>query len=273
MRNKIVSIITPVYIDNDSKVEKLLDLELELDKQESFEFEWVRVFDGCDVVESHAKNFKVKDVQLKNNYGPSVARNVGFFVSAGTIIAFIDSDDLPYSNFITNILKNFSSNIGLKLLFSAYEIFDTSAGIKSGEHNLNKLLDITKVDFKLRDEVLLLGLSQNINLSTPLGVAVDRQLLYLCGGFQPGIVCGEDGITWRRILQTMNGTKILNEGSVKISDDIVGTYFVNENSQSRTQRRFEMGGFAFDGSDIQGKNGQYLDNDWFTTLLTEKYDD
>ena len=48
---------------------------------------------------------------------------------------------------------------------------------------------------------------------------------------------------------------------IAFSEEFAGRYHVSQEGQSRTQRRFDMGAFALDGS--REDNGRYLDESWF----------
>jgi hypothetical protein len=156
----------------------------------------------------------------------------------------LDLGDELAPNRVENLIYLFD-NYKLEFLFSAYNIF------QRGE---TYLVDHTRL-FKMLHPSEYLRRIQKVNLSIPLGTAHTRKPFVECGGFQRGIVCGEDGILWRRMIDRIEPTSIL------FSSEVAGTYYVNETGQSRTQRRFEMGGFAFDGS--RNDNGKYLDKEWF----------
>lgn len=241
-----VSIITPTY--NPTK-EAFLKSERSIANQTLFDFEWVLVDDGSEDYTGWA------DIHTQKNFGPSVARNLGFQIASGDIITYLDlGDELsPYR--VQSIIRQFEE-FDIDVLFSAYYINQ-----RDMVYVVNHLANIGSP--KTPDAFEYLKYLQRDNISIPLGVAHTRAPFVKVGGFQRGIVCGEDGILWRRMCDTLPGNKIM------FSDEVAGTYYVSETGQSRTQRRFEMGGFAFDGS--RRDNGQYLDEDWFKNFTSKGY--
>lgn len=241
-----VSIITPFYNVADELFERS---NASILGQSSDDYEWILVDDGSDNSYSHWC-----DVRLDRNYGASVARNVGFQISSGDIIAYLDMGDELAPDRVENLIKLFDE-YKVELLFSNYNLID---------HNYMFRVDHFSMFDKTHPYDYLNHLQKN-NISIPLGVAHTRKPFVECGGFQRGIVCGEDGILWRRMVNKI-GT---NRSAIMFSDVVAGTYYVSENGQSRTQRRPKMGGFAFDGS--KNDNGKYLDKDWFETFSSEGY--
>jgi len=233
-----VSIITPVY--NSTKESYIRSCD-SVAQQSSGDFEWIVVDDGSEIRHPQA------DIVLEKNYGPSVARNLGFQISSGDIITYLDMGDELNPDRVKNLIELFDKN-KCQLLFSAYYIVD------DGQPFLfDPFQYIGTTDFPTAFEYIQLLKQQNISI--PLGVAHIRKPFVQCGGFQRGIVCGEDGILWRRMVGRMQLSDIL------FSDDVAGSYFISQNGQSRSQRRFDMGGFAF-GGDLRD-NGKYLDEQWF----------
>jgi len=234
-----VSIITASY---QATWENHLRAEQSLREQTSHDFEWVVVLDGpaedFGVVDSGLRS-RTKFVELYNNYGPSVARNVGFQVSDGDIIAYLDTDDELAPDRVETLIKTFE--IGdMDILLSSYKIF---------ENDKEYIYEPGKMGHALPSYL------ERQNVCIPLGIAHKRRPFVSVGGFQPGIVCGEDGIMLRRMYES--GFEFAYSAA------IAGTYHVSLRGQSRTQRRFEMGGFAFDAGNTLGSHGQYLDLDWF----------
>lgn len=242
-----VSIITPFY--NPSP--EIFDISISsIEKQTSKDFEWIQINDGSD---NQYKYYG--DVVLDKNYGPSVARNIGFQISSGNIITYLDMGDELDPNRVENLIKLFD-NYNMELIFSAYNIVE--GDVKERFDHFNWIGRASRFP----TAVEYIKLLQYQNITVPLGVAHTRRPFVQVGGFQRGIVCGEDGILWRRMVGVIPPTNIL------FSDDVAGTYYVSNMGQSRTQRRFEMGGFAFDGS--RNDNGRYLDESWYKNFTSEE---
>lgn len=244
-----VSIITPAYQVVEPKYVRTRE---SIERQTNKDFEWIIVSDGDSAYFPYWS-----DVQLKQNWGPSVARNVGFQISRGEIITYVDMGDALDVNRIENIIS-LHENYKPDLIFCAYNIVDAS-GVFCGVFNHFNFIG----DDKFPTAVEYYHLLDRQNISIPLGVSHTRRPFVESGGFQPGIVCGEDGILWRRMKDHISPEKVL------FSDSIAGTYYISNSGQSRTQRRFEMGGFAFDGS--LNDNGRYLDADWYKNYTSEGY--
>jgi glycosyltransferase involved in cell wall biosynthesis len=234
-----VSLITAV-LDNVS--DKTIE---SVQAQTNKNFEWIVVHDFFHTHDSYPTFSATKELWIGDNYGPGTARNVAMQISDGDIIAYLDSDDIISPGRISNLIECFEtynpevylsgyiiSQDGQEIFYNPYELFGT------GKLNLSQVI-------------------QKQNVIIPLGLSHSRKAWHLVGGFQRGIVCGEDGIFLRRILDSVAPQSVL------LSDSIAGTYFVNPNGQSRTQKRFSMGGFAYDG--LREDNGKYLDEDWFKT--------
>lgn len=240
-----VSIITPTYNNILPDYSKSRE---SLDSQTCGDFEWIVVDDGSD-------NFfhTPYDIRLDKNYGASVARNAGFQIASGDIITYLDMGDELALDRVANLISLFDQ-YKLELLFCAYDMVQNGQRYRFDHFNfLGKNPYPTAFDY--------VQLLQKQNISIPLGVAHTRRPFVQAGGFQRGIVCGEDGILWRRMLKFIEPDKSM------FSDSVAGTYYISENGQSRTQRRPEMGGFAFDGS--KNDNGTYLDKEWFETFSSE----
>lgn len=245
-----VSIITPAYNITDEQYSMSLS---SIQAQTSKDFEWIVVADGEN---SHFHHWA--DIRTEENFGPSVARNLGFQISSGDIITYLDMGDELNPQRVENLISLFDKN-KCQILFSAYYIYypDNKYQI------FNHFNYIGTKNFPTAFEYV--QVLQKQNFAIPLGVAHTRWPFVLVGGFQRGIVCGEDGILWRRMVDGIELNQIL------FSDDLAGTYYVSETGQSRTQRRFEMGGFAFDGS--LNDNGKYLDEEWYANFSSKEHYD
>lgn len=243
-----VSIITPCFNVKDDKYSLSED---SVSKQTSQEFEWIIVNDGDGLYNGWY------DVALSRNFGPSVARNVGFQISSGNIITYLDMGDTLDENRVENLIHLFDQ-YDIDLLFSAYDVVEPNGNVMRVDH-----MNHIGRSSRFPDALEYSKLWQYQNLSIPMGVAHTRKPFVLTGGFQRGIVCGEDGVLWRRMHDLLPGNKVM------YSDTFAGIYYVSSNGQSRTQRRFEMGGFAIDGS--LNDNGRYLDSDWYQKFSSEGY--
>lgn len=93
------------YYDEPVLVKRVLT---ELCRQATDEVEIIVVDDGCN--EPILDTFPVKVIHLpENSGGDSVPRNVGIDVAKGKYIAFVDSDDNVYPNYVSAILNKIDS--------------------------------------------------------------------------------------------------------------------------------------------------------------------
>lgn len=254
-----ISLITPFYAESTSSMNEFDTTIDSLLAQEDENFEWVIVLDNPPefVLQDYhyifqpeleyVKNLNIKTVRLTANYGPSVARNVGIQVAKGDIICYVDIGDILSPRRITVIKNMFDAIPEMDILFHDYFIY------YDGTHYLYRHPD--DLDKQLNES----------NVSIPLGFAHTRPLFYKAGMFQPGIVCGEDGLLLRRMINL--GAKF----EIYRGPEMAGIYNISDVGQSRTQRRFDEGGFAFDASHESGSHGQYLDFDWFNTFTSNKF--
>ena len=249
-----VSIITAT--DRQLSERAIKSVENQSDKN----FEWVVVSDGYEsnpmplFFEDGTPNRmynKIKLVSIRNNYGPSVARNIGFQISDGDIITYLDSDDELSPNRVKEVIEMFTG-FDTKISFSGYNIVQDGQTVEFNPVKYKHMMGATS------DYDYVYNTLKTQNISIPMGVAHTRDVFAIEGGFQRGIVCGEDGILWRRIVDNLYSNMVF------LSKTNAGTYHVNPDGQSRKQPRFEMGGFAFDGS--KRDNGKYLDREWYATF-------
>jgi len=103
------SIIIPAY-----NAEKYIERAINSVLNQTFQdFEIIVINDAsvdntAELVENLAKkNKKIKLINLKENKGQGAARNIGIKKARGEFIAFLDADDLWFSNKLENIEKKF----------------------------------------------------------------------------------------------------------------------------------------------------------------------
>jgi hypothetical protein len=149
------------------------------------------------------------------------------------------------------------TNHAIDLLFSGYTLMQD-------EHTVATVNPSDLITKHFGNVSGYMAYLQKKNTSIPLGVSHTRKPFVKCGGFQRGIVCGEDGILWRRMADKLDLSRIFFDNS------IAGIYHISQIGQSRTQRRFDKGGFAFDASNVHGSHGQYLDYGWFKDFNSEE---
>lgn len=127
------------------------------------------------------------------NHGQAHARNEAFKLSSGTVIAYIDADDAWTPEHLElgliEIIKGNSFVYG-EFMYRVYSDKDTySDTVRT--HTYTKA-EIDNIHSTLKT-------CNPISLNT---VMHTRALFVVAGGFEPGVVCGEDGLLWRRMSET-----------------------------------------------------------------------
>ena len=108
----LVSVIIPYY-KKINQISKTLNSVL---AQTFQDFEIILIYDDNNIddlvyiKESFSKNSKIKIVQNKKNYGAGMSRNIGIKHSSGSIIAFLDADDIWYSDKLEKQVKFMREN-------------------------------------------------------------------------------------------------------------------------------------------------------------------
>lgn len=188
MDEDLVSIITPSY-----NSEKLIDKTIESVKNQTYKnYEMIIIDDGSsdnsvNTITRLIKNdTRFKLIELKENVGAAKARNIGIEKANGRFIAFLDSDDLWYSNKLENQVK-FMKEKNIAFSFTSYEVINQS-GIK-----LKKVIDAP-------DEINYVGLLKNTIIGC-LTVMLDTEKLR---DFKMPNCKPEDTALWLKLLREDN---------------------------------------------------------------------
>lgn len=133
VKHPFVSVIIPVYRNKHYLYKCLRALE-----DSSFhDYEIIVVNDCPDVTIVEIKHhFNVNLIELKNNSGPSVARNIGASHARGEILIFVDSDVLVSRDLISLIVDYFKQNTEVFALFGSYDANPTEKNLISQYKNL-----------------------------------------------------------------------------------------------------------------------------------------
>jgi glycosyltransferase involved in cell wall biosynthesis len=216
-----------------------------------------------ELVNSHYREEKIRVYSTgKSNSGPQVGRNIAAEHARYDIFAYLDHDDLFFHRRIESILPFFKK---YNLVFAPYEILEKGRlNIWNIHANWNEQSYVYSSEGEREPafDAWVRKAMQKITVSVPLGVANSRELYEEVGGFQPGIVCGADGVLWRRMAD--RGARI---GFCRV---IAGRYNVRTDSQARTKKKFSTGGVEIQKDHPMGPNGQYLDAEWFAELERKK---
>ena len=108
----LVSVIIPYY-KKINQISKTLNSVL---AQTFQDFEIILIYDDNNIddlvyiKECFSKNSKIKIVQNKKNYGAGMSRNIGIKYSSGRFVAFLDADDIWYSDKLEKQVKFMREN-------------------------------------------------------------------------------------------------------------------------------------------------------------------
>ena len=198
MNNDLISIITPVY-----NCEKYIVDTIESVINQTYEnWEMILVDDSstdksCEIIEDYIKkDSRIKLIKLPENVGAAIARNTAIESANGRFIAFLDGDDIWYSE---KLYKQVEFMIKHKCGFScaSYEIIDDE-----GE-KLNKYIYMKeRLDYK--------GFLVN-NLIQTVGVMVDLDIVSQNCIKMPNMKRRQDAATWLQILKCNNDCYGINE--------------------------------------------------------------
>ncbi len=179
----LVSVIIPYY-KKINQIRQTLDSVL---KQTFQDFEIILVYDDTDVDDlkfiekSFSKNPKIKIVKNDENHGAGISRNIGIDNSSGNIIAFIDADDIWYSNKLEKQI-NFMKENNYDFTFTNY-VKKISNGRKIHIQSKNEKISYRDLLF-----------DNEIGLST---VMLNKKIIK--GELFPDIKTKEDYVAWLRL--------------------------------------------------------------------------
>jgi len=208
--DEIVSIITPLF-NSITFIEETIESVI---SQTYNDWEMI-IIDDCsndgslELVKDIAKDdLRIRLISLKNNLGPSNARNEGIKQACGRYIAFLDSDDLWHKDKLKKQIKFMNSN-EYAFTFTGYEKIDESGdsiGIVLPYKNRVSYQDLLK--------------SNHIGCLT---VMLDMKLL---GDkkYMPDIIKRQDHGLWLNLLKGVKSAYCL--------DEILGKYRIRQGSVS-----------------------------------------
>lgn len=147
----MISIIVPIY-----NAEKYLNRTINSILTQTYDnFELLLVDDGStDKSSLICKQYVVKDERihyyLKENGGPSSARNIGIKNSKGQFISFVDADDVVKPNFLETLLIPYQKNSGLDLIIASYKKNDNKVILPDKlVNNYQAIMDVCRKDYTM----------------------------------------------------------------------------------------------------------------------------
>ncbi|EIF36463.1 glycosyltransferase-like protein, family 2 [Streptococcus sp. SK643] len=153
MGNELISIVVPIY-----NVENYLRQCLDSIQNQTYKkFECIMVNDGStdnsqQIAEEYLEDSRFKLIN-QSHKGLSGARNTGIshIREESTFVAFVDSDDYIYSNFLETLIEHIEDDVDI--IEGMIEYFHDEIKVDNISHNFEKKILITKDD-KLRELAL-----------------------------------------------------------------------------------------------------------------------
>lgn len=171
--------------------------------------------------------------------GQAEARNRALSVSTSKYVAFLDADDIVYDGTVfLKYLEAIESDEKIGIVYG--EVADAIVDSIGRYHPqdprpiIAMKLQMVEPDVYVRVpayrnfEGAELTLLQTCNITMPNTVLCRREAICQAGGFVRGIVCGEDGVLWRRIVE--RGWTMQH---IPTSYQYYCTYQVGDKNQSR----------------------------------------
>ena len=185
MNNDLVSIIMPTY-----NCEKYIAESIESVQNQTHNNWELIIVDDCSkdnteaIVNKYLNDKRITYIQLKENSGAAIARNVAMQRATGKYMAFLDSDDLWYKDKLEKQL-NFMQTVKCNFSSTDYEQIDETG------KTLNKIIKTKKkVDYN------------RLLLDCPVGNSTVMYNIEVLGKFEvPNIRKRNDDALWLQILK------------------------------------------------------------------------
>lgn len=209
----MVSVIIPYY----NKINYIFDTLESLKVQTFKNFEVIIVDDGSDEKLENILNFNEYDFSLRiitqANKGLSGARNTGLINSNGSLISFLDADDI-WAPRKLEVEVNFMSSFDF--VYCDFRIFadDVNNSIaNANEYKANNLgIDLLK---------------GNCIAGSASSVMISRMLYNKVGLFNEDLIYAEDWDYWLRCFHVSSQFKFISEPLVFIRSNLFNGDFVN----------------------------------------------
>jgi glycosyltransferase involved in cell wall biosynthesis len=187
--NPVVSVIIPAY-NTAAYIAEALDSVF---AQTFTDFEVIVINDGSpdtDELEKALEPYLERIVYLKQeNRGPSAARNAGIRCARGVYIAFLDSDDSWFPQYLSEQTRLFGTSTQLNMVYSD--------ALLCGESPLSGKSYFEA--YPPRQPVTFANLLKGCSI-LPSHVVVRRQIVLEAGLFDEGLHLLEDADLWLRIV-------------------------------------------------------------------------
>ncbi len=215
------------------------------------DWELIIADDGSDLetrqyLESLANEPRVLVVWLPHTGRPSVVRNAALLKAAGEYVAFLDSDDLWATRKLERQIETLRARVSCRWSYTAFLRVD-AAGTALPEETRRPWVPYEGDIF----EQVVTGRAQ---IRTP-SVLATRQLIAQAGGFDEGLLSGEDYDLWLRLA--------LHSEVAIVDEPLVFVRYHDENHTREWQS-------AYVGRDRSLSRGQQLVDSGRRSLLREE---
>ena len=252
MSSPFFSVIIPTY-NRESFVLKSIYSVVEQTYQD---YELIIIDDGstdntCDIVKPMLSDrifyYKI------NNSERGAARNFGISKAIGEYVTFLDSDDIYYSNYLSNAFNSLKKMHYPKFYDQAYEV----------KTEKNKVIRITRPDSSNYYKAISKG-----NFMSCMGVFIQREVTQRLKFNEDRDLSGsEDWEYWVRLMASYG---------LKISSEVCSAMIVHEDrsvltvsEQSLIKRKNLAMQYAFENIDVIrvfGKYKRYMSANWDTYI-------
>lgn len=231
--SKLVSIIIPYYNKPIEIFETLLSIENQVYKN----IEVIIVDDGSSVqLEKILKNsnfsFLLRIITLNKNFGRSYARNTAMALAKGDFLAFLDADDLWFSQKLSRISSFFNGN---DFIYSDCKTFNSS----------NSHLSLIQ-NKKPSNKKILKG---NLINGSASSVLISRELFLKVGNFNENLSFAEDWDYWIRCFFSTNKTIHVPEilVSIRVPNQINCAIVSNHDTEFSVSKKIQSENIIFQG--------------------------
>ena len=213
MKEELVTVITANYNANEFIVQTIESvLSQEYQNWEMIIIDDLSTDDSIKTIKSYQKkDSRIKLIELKENGGPAIARNIGIKQANGRYIAFLDSDDV-WTNDKLRKQIGFMRDKDIPFSYASYDLIDEE------NNNMGEFLVEGKVNYK--------GLLKTCDIGCLTAVYDTRQL----GRIEmPIILRRQDYGLWLKLLKKTDYAYAI--------EDKLGIYRLRKSSISSNKKR------------------------------------
>jgi len=150
------------------------------------------------------KHVKLKIIELKKNYGPGYARNIGFSNTSGDVISFLDADDIYIPELLERADQLFTNN-NMSFLTVGIHLFPSETVLPKLE-NIHQYLKPITSDAYILQEPLKVITSPDFIMGTGCNVFVKRKHMKTTR-YVENVLFNEGNDYWYRVLKVVLDTK------------------------------------------------------------------